>query len=178
MIGVRIVQRSVGRAPLRSVIALVVAATVLLLDQITKSIAIEQLLTGSRGGVGPFRFRLMANRGVLMGLPAPTWLVFVAVAVLCVAAIRAVAADSGWAASVGWAVLVGGASGNLVDRLQHRPRFPDHAVVDWIASSSLPTFNLADVAIVVGVVSLMMAGDTVGTAGRQAGLASVTSRSD
>lgn len=52
---------------------------------------------------------------------------------------------------LGWALMVGGAAGNLIDRLVHRPRFPDHAVADWITSTSLPTFNLADAAIVVGL---------------------------
>jgi signal peptidase II len=52
---------------------------------------------------------------------------------------------------MGHGLLVGGAAGNLVDRFQHRPHFPAHAVVDWIASASLPTFNLADVAIVAGL---------------------------
>ena len=49
------------------------------------------------------------------------------------------------------AVMLGGAAGNLVDRL----RF-DGAVLDFIASSWWPTFNVADVAIVAGTLLLVV----------------------
>jgi lipoprotein signal peptidase len=47
-------------------------------------------------------------------------------------------------------LLVGGALGNLADRVR------DEAVTDWIDFPAWPTFNLADVAIVVGVISLVL----------------------
>jgi signal peptidase II len=48
-------------------------------------------------------------------------------------------------------IVLGGALGNVVDRL----RF-DGAVLDFIGVYSWPTFNVADAAIVVGTVLLMV----------------------
>ena len=52
---------------------------------------------------------------------------------------------------LGLGVLLGGAVGNLIDRL----RFG--AVVDFVDVPWWPTFNVADVAIVVGVVLVVWA---------------------
>lgn len=46
-------------------------------------------------------------------------------------------------------VVAGGAIGNLVDRLS------EGSVVDWIDPILWPAFNLADVAIVVGILGLL-----------------------
>ena len=48
-------------------------------------------------------------------------------------------------------IILGGALGNVVDRL----RF-DGAVLDFIGVYSWPTFNVADAAIVVGTILLMV----------------------
>jgi signal peptidase II len=58
-------------------------------------------------------------------------------------------ADGGWL----WlpaALLLGGALGNLADRVR------DGAVTDFIDLPLWPTFNLADVSIVVGVLLLLL----------------------
>lgn len=129
-------------------------AVVVLGDQISKSLAVSRLMDGPVQGPGPFWFHLVANRGALLGFPLPTWILFSVVAAVIVMAVSALAATTSIRVIVAWGLLVGGAAGNLIDRLQHRPRFPSHAVVDWIASGSFPTFNLADVAIVSGLVLL------------------------
>jgi len=55
---------------------------------------------------------------------------------------------------VGYAAILGGALGNLLDRL------PDGAVTDFIdfhvAGRHFPTFNMADIAICVGVALLLI----------------------
>lgn len=145
------IRRSSATSTLLAAIALV---TVVAADQITKNWAIRRLLDGPEDGPGPFRFRLMANRGAFMGLALPSWLLIGVVVVVIVMAARALARGTPRRAGLGWGLLAGGAIGNLLDRVQHRPRFPDHAVVDWIASSLLPTFNIADVAIVAGLLLL------------------------
>ena len=67
--------------------------------------------------------------------------------------------------SVGLGLIAGGALGNVVDRLRHG------AVTDFIhihvADWSLPTFNLADLAIWVGVVLLLVPSREVNREGRQ-----------
>lgn len=134
-----------------------ITATVATVDQISKTLAVTRLMTGPADGPGPFWFRLVANRGALMGFPLPTWLLFGAAFAVVVMAVSAATRGAPSHTILGWGLIVGGATGNVVDRFQHRPRFPDHAVVDWIASTSLPTFNLADVAIVAGLALITLA---------------------
>jgi len=65
-----------------------------------------------------------------------------------------------WAARWGFALVLGGALGNLLDRIR------DSAVIDFVRihawwggeDHSWPVFNVADVAIVVGVLLLMVDG--------------------
>mgnify|MGYP002634394560 FL=1 len=149
------------RRRLPRVIPVAVSASLLVLvaDQLTKSLAVNRLLRGPTDPPGPFRFRLMANRGALLGMPVPIWVMFAAATIIATIAISSVTRTTSRSIAIGWALLLGGAMGNLVDRFRHRPGFPDHAVVDWIASNSLPTFNLADAAIVAGVVVLALSSD-------------------
>ena len=69
----------------------------------------------------------------------------VVVVVLLLASVRRVRSDL-LAVSIG--LVVGGALGNLADRVL---RSHHGAVVDFIALHFWPTFNVADTAIVVGV---------------------------
>jgi signal peptidase II len=52
--------------------------------------------------------------------------------------------------SVGFGVAVGGATGNMVDRMRQG------AIVDFIAIGRWPVFNLADVAIVLGIALVLL----------------------
>ena len=133
-----------------------VTAAVVVADQLSKTFAITQLSDGPAEAPGPFWFRLVANRGALMGLPLPSWFLLAGTVVVLTMALSAFTNNAPRHTIVGWGLIVGGATGNLADRFQHRPRFPDHAVVDWVASTSLPTFNLADVAIVAGLALVML----------------------
>ncbi len=126
----------------------------LFIDQMTKNLAVNRLIDGPVDGPGPFQFRLVANRGALLGIPAPTWLLTIITIVVTVAAISALRKTSSRRAAAGYGLLIGGAFGNLVDRFQDRPQFPANAVVDWIDTASLPAFNLADVAILSGLILL------------------------
>lgn len=57
---------------------------------------------------------------------------------------------------IGLGLIGGGAVGNLVDRLVRGPGLFDGPVVDWIQFPNFPVFNLADSAITVGVVFLLI----------------------
>jgi signal peptidase II len=62
-----------------------------------------------------------------------------------------------WAIALG--LLLGGAAGNLMDRLFRSPGPLHGAVVDWIKLAYFPpVFNVADSAITVGAVLLVLAG--------------------
>ena len=52
-------------------------------------------------------------------------------------------------------LLLGGAAGNLIDRL------PDGYVTDWLDLPLWPSFNLADLAIVGAVLTLIVRPDSV-----------------
>jgi len=132
-------------------LALVTVAAVLFADQVTKTLAVQKLIDGPVDIFGPWRLRLVANRGAILGIPAPAWLLFAGFGVVVVMALVAVRHAPPMRIAAGYGLVVGGGAGNIVDRILHRPRFPGHAVVDWIGSSFLPTFNLADVAILLGL---------------------------
>ena len=77
-----------------------------------------------------------------------------ALVVICALAWLQVAGQGGVAASAGLALLLGGATGNVTDRIIHG------AVTDffevWIGSYRWPAFNVADSAITVGALLLIL----------------------
>jgi lipoprotein signal peptidase len=126
-------------------------------DQVTKEMALHGLASGptSFGGV---RLRLVANRGILLGFPAPTLLIVLATVGVVVLALRSTRGQTR-GMTVAYGLFAGGALGNLADRFQDRHLFPPNAVVDWIAAGRV-TFNLADVILVVGLVLMLVLSET------------------
>ncbi len=135
----------------RWLLAVAIAGS-LAIDQITKELAIHALRSGPVT-VGGLRFRLVANRGVLLGFPAPTVIIVVATIGIVVVALRSTR-RSGLATALAFGLLAGGALGNLVDRFWQRHLFPPDAVVDWISMGRI-TFNLADVFLITGAAMLV-----------------------
>lgn len=127
------------------------AGVVVLLDQTTKSLAVRLL---APVGVAEARrsrmFRLATNGGSWLGRPLTVpallalWTTTLACTVLVVAA--GGASPSHGLAVAGLVVALGGATSNLLDRVGRG------AVIDFIALGWWPPFNLADAAIVAGVV--------------------------
>ncbi len=58
---------------------------------------------------------------------------------------------------LGLGLILGGALGNLTDRVFRGTGFLDGAVVDWIDWWFIPTFNVADASLNVGVAILLLA---------------------
>lgn len=127
--------------------------TTLAIDQISKELALHALASGPRTVAG-VRLQLVANRGILMGIPAPTILIVLATAAVVILAVRSTRGSRWWVA-VAYGMLAGGALGNLIDRFQDRHFFPSEAVVDWISAGRI-TFNLADVFLISGVALLFL----------------------
>jgi signal peptidase II len=77
-----------------------------------------------------------------------------ALVVICALAWLLVAGQSGAVACAGLALLLGGATGNVTDRIIHG------AVTDffevWIGSYRWPAFNVADSAITIGAILLIL----------------------
>jgi signal peptidase II len=128
------------------VCALVVAA-----DQIVKAIVEAQLVIGEHVDVlGPIGLTLSHNAGVAFGLAGGGGGALILVTIVALAVVGALFAREPtrpglWLAA---GLLAGGALGNLIDRLRAG------AVTDYIDIGSWPNFNLADVAITVGVALL------------------------
>ncbi len=144
--------RSPGRPVRQLLVAVAVAMVVVLLDQFTKAWAVHRLANGSIHVAGPLSFSLTYNTGsafsLFTGRPAlVATLALGLVAFLVVLAWRA--ASPARAAILG--LILGGALGNLADRAFR----PTHGgVVDFVALSFWPTFNLADSCVVVGSILL------------------------
>lgn len=155
-------------------LVLVIAGTVVVLDQITKAMALAQLVPGIPIHLvdGFLALTLVMNAGLafglLGGLPS-TWrwvvalLSIIALIILGRVALR-VLHDGGWVTRISVALIFGGAVGNLIDRA----RFG--AVVDFVdvhyRGYHWPAFNTADSAITVGVVLLALRLLTQPTPGR------------
>jgi signal peptidase II len=126
---------------------------VVALDQGAKALIEANLVTGEHVDVlGPLGFTLVHNRGVAFGLASgggAALVVLTIVALLFVGVLFARNPTRPWMwVAVG--LLAGGAFGNLADRVR------DGAVTDYVDVFAWPPFNLADVAITLGVVVLAL----------------------
>lgn len=125
---------------------------VFVVDQVTKDLAVHDLVNGPVHLIGPFSFDLSYNTGMAFsigtGLTVPIVLVVVSVVGIVIFATRGLPSITG---SIAVGLVLGGACGNLSDRLF---RGGGGAVVDFIASSFWPTFNVADASIVIGAMLL------------------------
>ena len=138
-----------GRSALR---AAALAVAVVAADQATKAIVRANVDFGSRDGVFPgVELVHVRNRGVAFGLFADGGALLVIVAAVAVSALLVFFATHSRRPLV-WlptGLLLGGAAGNLIDRVQRG------YVTDFIDLPLWPAFNLADVSITVGVLSLL-----------------------
>jgi lipoprotein signal peptidase len=124
------------------------------IDQLSKSAAVGALATGP-AHVGPLHLRLVANRGILMGMvEVPVWLITLVTALVVGFAAKALWRGTTARSTAGYALLTAGAVGNLADRFLQRPDFPPNAVVDWLSFGG-STFNVADVLLVAAVLMLL-----------------------
>ncbi|MFP5220141.1 MAG: signal peptidase II [Actinomycetes bacterium] len=132
---------------------LVVAVTALVLDVVTKVLAVAHL-EGERPVElldGQLLLRVSRNPGAAFSFAEGATVLFTAVAIVVIVVILRVSSrlrSRGWAVSLG--LILGGAAGNLVDRLLRSPGPARGAVVDFIDLGWWPSFNIADSGIVVG----------------------------
>ena len=114
---------------------LAIAATVVAADQVSKTLVLGSHPGAPAAETGWAAVRLVRNTGASGGIA------------ICLAAV------------------LGGALGNLSDRLFRSPGFGRGAVVDWIHLGGSGSFNVADMAIQVGVLAAviaMVAGERAG----------------
>jgi signal peptidase II len=138
-------QRAWGRAGL-------VLAGVLLVDQVTKRLVQSNIVEGDRNAVFPgVEFVHVRNHGVAFGAFAGggtivAVVIGAALVALVVWFMRHTAQPLAWLPT---GLLLGGAVGNIFDRIR------DGAVTDFVKFPAWPAFNIADVAITFGVLTLL-----------------------
>lgn len=125
---------------------------VLALDQVVKSFLISRLIhpNESYSFAGIVKFFLVYNKGIAFGVGeflgvisiiVLLVLVFIVFIVLYWRYLRMASTLTQFAAGI----IFGGAVSNFVDRIIHG------AVIDYVSFNYFPSFNIADVGIVVGI---------------------------
>jgi len=143
------------------IFAYVLAAAVVVLDQLSKWWVMEVVHLDQKGQIPVlpiFRLTAVMNRGVSFGLlradnPAGRWILVLAALIVVLALIWWVRNADRWLFAISIGLVIGGALGNnLIDRARLGQ------VVDFLDFSGLHfpwVFNVADSAITVGVVLLL-----------------------
>jgi signal peptidase II len=129
-----------------------VLAVVLAVDQLAKRLVIADVAKGDSNSVFPgIDIVRVNNKGVAFGAFSGKPVVMIIVAAALVGLVIWFALHAGrplvWLPT---GLLLGGALGNIIDRVR------DGAVTDFIKLPLWPAFNLADVAITVGVFALLI----------------------
>lgn len=135
-----------------------VALVVVVLDQLTKTWAVRELQDQTIDVVGSLRFNLVFNSGASFsfgeGLGPVIALIVVGVSVAIFVMGRKTSSVLG---ALALGLLLGGAVGNLVDRaLRSGDGFLGGHVVDFVDLQWWPVFNVADAAVSVGGVLLVL----------------------
>lgn len=150
--------------PRKVALLAIIASSVILLDLITKIIAVATLTPGESPRIlgGLVYFSLIRNPGAAFSMATGmTWLLALVAIVVVIVIIRMAPKlrSTPWAVSLG--LVLGGAIGNLIDRIFRSPGFLQGHVVDFVSvfgpnAEYFPIFNVADSAITIGGISLVI----------------------
>jgi signal peptidase II len=137
---------------------LLIALVVILLDQLTKHWALNALSDGRIiEVVWTLQFNLAFNSGMAFsrgrGLGPYIAVVATLVIVWLLVSLRSGGTKLG---AFGMGCLIGGAAGNLLDRLFRGDAWLRGSVVDFIDFQWFPIFNVADIAVNVGAIALIL----------------------
>lgn len=129
-------------------------AFVIALDQFTKALVVNSFQLYSSIELIPDFLRLSytINKGIIFGfLGSFGWIpFFITVLVLIMLIYYYERLPKTVAGQVFWALIIAGAVGNLIDRILYG------FVIDFIDISFWPAFNIADAAITVGIIGLII----------------------
>jgi signal peptidase II len=139
------------------------AAIVVMLDQLTKTLVVQYFKLGERLQVVPgwFDLTLVYNKGAAFSFLAGAdgwqrWL-FIAIGVAATLFILYLLLQHGSQRLFGLALslILGGAIGNVIDRILHG-QVVDFLLAHWNDRWYFPAFNVADAAITAGAVLLIL----------------------
>jgi len=139
--------------------SLLISAVIVLLDQVSKAWALIDLADGRIIHViWTMQFNLTYNRGMAFsrgtGIGPIIGVIGLVVVVLLLLSLRR--ADNALT-RVATGLIIGGALGNILDRLFRGSGWMRGAVVDFIDFQWWPVFNIADMAIMIGAATMMVA---------------------
>ena len=128
----------------------VLPLAVVILDQFSKYIVVENMSLGESIPIieEVFHLTYILNPGAAFGMFAHNRLFFIAIAVIVIGIIiwaRREILASPWEVKAGCGLFLGGAIGNLIDRARQG------LVIDFFDFRIWPVFNIADIAICIGV---------------------------
>lgn len=128
----------------------VLPLAVVILDQFSKYIVVENIALGESIPIieEVFHLTYILNPGAAFGMFAHNRLFFIAIAVVVIGIIiwaRREILASPWEVKAGCGLFLGGAIGNLIDRARQG------LVIDFFDFRIWPVFNIADIAICIGV---------------------------
>ncbi|MEI7441967.1 MAG: signal peptidase II [Actinomycetes bacterium] len=142
----------------------ITALTVVVLDQISKTLAVMHLENNASVNVlgSLVKLSFARNSGAAFSFATGATFIFTALAfAACIAIIWFSAKISSRSWAIVFGSIFGGAFGNLLDRIFRAPQGFQGHVVDFIEFPNYPIFNLADSAIfcaaVAGIVLTMRA---------------------
>jgi len=132
----------------------IVALLVVLFDQLTKYYVVENFYLGESVPVieNIFHWTYILNPGAAFGMLEGSRWFFVVIAVAVLGGIwymKDEINEGGWMMQYGAALFGGGAIGNLIDRAR------SGLVIDFFDFRIWPVFNVADIAICVGVAMIL-----------------------
>lgn len=136
----------------------IVAAVVLLVDQVTKSWAVSTLSDGHViHVVWTLQFNLAFNNGMAFSQGKGFGPLIAIVATLVIVwLLISLRTESSRMSAIGMGLLIGGAAGNLTDRLFRGDAWLRGGVVDFIDFQWFPIFNVADIGVNVGAGLLIL----------------------
>ena len=132
----------------------IVALLVVIFDQLTKYYVVENFYLGESVPVieNIFHWTYILNSGAAFGMLEGSRWFFVVIAVGVLGGIwymKDEINEGGWMMQYGAALFGGGAIGNLIDRAR------SGLVIDFFDFRIWPVFNVADIAICVGVAMIL-----------------------
>lgn len=132
----------------------IVALLVVIFDQLTKYYVVENFYLGESVPVieNIFHWTYILNPGAAFGMLGGSRWFFVVIAVGVLGGIwymKDEINEGGWMMQYGAALFGGGAIGNLIDRTR------SGLVIDFFDFRIWPVFNVADIAICVGVAMIL-----------------------
>jgi signal peptidase II len=139
-------------------LAVGIVVGVVVLDQLTKIWVVAELSDAPASIIGTtVELRLSRNPGGAFSLFqrfTPILALFAIVVAVVLA--RAILRTDDKLMVVALALVLGGALGNLTDRIARSPGFLRGHVVDFVSVGRFPSFNVADSAITIGAVLLVL----------------------